>query len=92
VASLPLFVALLAIYFFVATPITNTIIRTNEAEADLFSLNTSREPEGFAEVALKVADYRKLEPSPLEEWIFFDHPSGRSRIHMAMQWKAEHLE
>lgn len=92
VASLPLFVALLAIYFFVATPITNTIIRTNEAEADLFSLNTSREPEGFAEVALKVADYRKLEPSPLEEWFFFDHPSGRSRIHMAMQWKAEHLE
>ncbi len=92
VASLPLFVALFAIYFFLATPITNTIIRTNEAEADIFSLNTSREPDAFAEVALKVSDYRKLEPSPLEEWILYDHPSGKSRIQMAMKWKAEHLE
>lgn len=92
VASLPLFVALFAIYLFVATPITNTIIRTNESEADIFSLNTSREPDAFAEMALKVSDYRKLEPTPLEEWIFFDHPSGASRIQMAMQWKAEHLE
>jgi len=92
VASLPLFVALFAIYLFVATPLTNTIIRTNEAEADIFSLNASREPDAFAEVALKVSDYRKLEPGPLEEWVFYDHPSGRSRILMAMRWKAEHLE
>lgn len=92
VASLPLFVALFAIYLFVATPVTNTIIRTNESEADIFSLNTSREPDAFAEVALKVSDYRKLEPTPLEEWVFYDHPSGKTRIHMAMQWKAEHLE
>ena len=31
------------------------------------------------------------EPGPLEEILFFDHPSGRSRIMMAMTWKAEHL-
>ncbi|HEX6199046.1 MAG TPA: hypothetical protein VF150_02195 [Thermoanaerobaculia bacterium] len=42
-------------------------------------------------MALKLAEYRKLEPGPVEEWIFFDHPSGRSRIRMAMEWKAEHL-
>ena len=24
--------------------------------------------------------------------MFFDHPSGRARIHMSMRWKAEHLE
>jgi len=42
-------------------------------------------------VALKLGEYRKLSPSPLEEWLFFDHPSGRSRILMAMRWKAEHL-
>jgi STE24 endopeptidase len=92
VASLPLFVALFAIYLFAATPFTNTIIRTNEAEADIFSLNAAREPDAFAEVALKVREYRKLEPGPLEEWVFYDHPSGKSRIHMAMQWKAEHLD
>jgi STE24 endopeptidase len=43
-------------------------------------------------VALKLGEYRKLDPGPLEEWVFFDHPSGRTRIHMAMQWRAEHPE
>jgi len=91
VAGLPLLGALLALYMFVMTPVLNSIIRVNEAEADLFGLNAAREPEGFAEVALKLGEYRKLEPGPIEEWIFFDHPSGRSRIRMAMRWKAEHL-
>jgi STE24 endopeptidase len=92
VAGMPLLVALLAAYFFVMTPVMNTVIRTNEAEADLFALNAAGEPDGAAEVALKLGEYRKLDPGPLEEWIFFDHPSGRSRIHMAMTWKAEHLD
>ena len=34
---------------------------------------------------------RKARPGPLEEWIFFDHPSGRTRIYNAMRWKAENL-
>jgi STE24 endopeptidase len=90
-AGLPLLVALFSIYLFVLTPLNNTFIRTSEAEADIFGLNASREPDGFAEVALIVSDYRKLAPGPAEEWIFFDHPSGRNRILMAMRWKAEHL-
>ena len=32
------------------------------------------------------------EPGAVEEWIFFDHPSGRNRIHHAMRWKAENLQ
>lgn len=91
-AGLPLLAAVLSVFFFVATPVTNTIIRVNEAEADLFGLNAAREPDGFAQVALKLGEYRKLDPGPIEEWIFFDHPSGRARIAMAMRWKAEHLE
>ena len=90
VAGLPLLAALFSVYFFVMTPFINTIIRVNEAEADLFGLHASREPDGVAEVALKLAEYRKLDPGPVEEWIFYDHPSGRNRIHMAMTWKAEH--
>lgn len=64
----------------------------SKAEADLFGLNASRQPDGFATVALKLGEYCKLDPSPLEEFLFFDHPSGRSRILMAMRWKAEHLD
>jgi STE24 endopeptidase len=90
-AGLPLLVALASVYFFVLTPVLNTFTRTQEAEADLFSLNASRQPDGRAEVALQHVEDRKLEPGPIEEFIFFDHPSGRNRVLMAMRWKAEHL-
>jgi len=90
-AGLPLLALLLSIFLFVMTPVLNSFTRTLEAEADIFGLNAARQPDGEAEVALKLGEYRKLSPGPLEEWIFFDHPSGRARILMAMRWKAEHL-
>lgn len=90
-AGLPALVALLTFFFLAATPLTNTISRTTEAQADIFGINAARQPDGFAEAALQLSEYRKLDPSPLEEFVFYDHPSGRSRISMMMHWKAEHL-
>jgi STE24 endopeptidase len=90
-AGIPLLSLIFATVFFLLTPISNTAIRVTEREADAFSINTSREPDGMARVALKLGSYRKLDPSPLEEFVFFDHPSGRARIRMAMDWKAAHL-
>jgi STE24 endopeptidase len=89
-AGLPLLAALLAVFFFLTSPVFNTIIRSNEVEADMFGLNTARQPDGFASVALKLGEYRKLEPGPVEELLFYDHPSGKNRILMAMRWKAAH--
>ncbi len=91
-AVLPLVVLLASIFFFVLTPIMNTQTRTEEAEADMFGLNASRQPDGFAQAAIHLGEYRKMKPGPIEEWIFFDHPSGYHRIHAAMQWKAENLQ
>ncbi len=88
-AVLPLVALLLSAFSFLLTPVTNTLIRTQEYEADIFGLNTARQPDGFAEAALLLSEYRKLDPGPLEEFIFFDHPSGRTRIYSAMRWKAE---
>jgi STE24 endopeptidase len=90
-AGFPLLVLIFATYAFLLTPIANTMSRTAEREADIFGLNAAREPDGMAQVALKLGKYRKMEPTPLEEFIFFDHPSGRSRIRMAMDWKAAQL-
>jgi STE24 endopeptidase len=90
-AVVPLAALLFSVFMFVLTPITNSFIRMQEAEADIFGLNASREPDGFAEAALKLGEYRKMQPGPIEEWIFFDHPSGATRIRTAMQWKAENL-
>jgi STE24 endopeptidase len=90
-AGFPLLALIFAAYTFLITPISNTVIRVTEREADAFGLNAAREPDGMAKVALKLSTYRKLDPAPLEEFIFFDHPSGRARIRMAMDWKAAHL-
>ena len=90
-AVAPLFAMLAAIAAFVATPLLNTIIRVHEVQADAFGLDAAREPDGFASTAMKLSEYRKIEPTELEEMIFFDHPSGRTRVRMAMEWKARHL-
>lgn len=90
-AGLPLLWLGLSLFMYLATPVKNSIIRTTESEADIFGLNAARQPDGFATTALKLSEYRKLAPGPWEEIIFFDHPSGRTRILMAMRWKAEHL-
>jgi STE24 endopeptidase len=90
-AVLPLVVLLISIFGFILTPIMNTHTRTAEGEADMYGLNASRQPDGFAQAAIHLGEYRKMNPGPVEEYIFFDHPSGRNRIYAAMRWKAENL-
>ena len=91
-AVLPLVVLLGSIFFFILTPVLNTEIRSQEAEADSFGINASRQPDGMAQAAIHLGEYRKMRPGPIEEFVFFDHPSGYNRIHKAMQWKAENLQ
>jgi STE24 endopeptidase len=87
VAGLPLLAAVFSVFMLAVTPAFNGIIRTQEIEADRFGLNLARDPHGFAEVVLKLSDYRKPDPGRLEELIFFHHPSARHRIHDAMRWR-----
>jgi STE24 endopeptidase len=90
-AVVPLVVLLVAILSFVATPINNTFVRVQEKEADMFGLNASRQPDGFAQAAIHLGEYRKMRPGPVEEFVFYDHPSGYNRIHSAMVWKSQNL-
>ena len=92
IAVVPLVILLLSIIGFVATPLLNTHTRTTEHEADMFGLNASRQPDGFAQAAIHLGEYRKMHPGPVEEYIFFDHPSGYNRIYDAMRWKKENLQ
>jgi len=91
IAGLPLLVALASLFLFFATPVTNSIVRTAEHQADIFGLNAVRKPDAFATAMLKLSTYRKLEPGKWEEIVFFDHPSGRTRVMDAMVWKKEHI-
>jgi STE24 endopeptidase len=90
-AGLPLFMVLLTVIGLFTTPIMRNIVYFNEQQADMFGLNAAREPDGFAEAALLLSEYRKMEPSPFEEWFFYDHPSGWNRVHNAMVWKAHEI-
>lgn len=91
-AVVPIFVVILSAYLFVMTPVLNTMTRTFESQADSFGLDAARQPDGFAAVSMKLSEYRKIEPSAFEEAVFFDHPSGRTRVRMAMDWKSENVE
>jgi STE24 endopeptidase len=92
VAVLPLAVIVFSFYFLLMTPVSNTITRNMEYEADMYGLNAARQPDGEANVDLMLGEYRKLDPGPVEEFLFYDHPGGRTRITAAMRWKAEHPE
>jgi STE24 endopeptidase len=69
-AVLPLVVLLVSIFGFFITPIINTQTRTTEGEADMYGLNASRQPDGFAQAAIHLGEYRKMNPGTIEEWIF----------------------
>ena len=90
-ASLPVLTILFSAWMLVMTPATNSLIRWAESRADAFGLEAAQEPDGFAKVAMRLSEYRKIEPGPVEEMLFFDHPSGATRVRMAMQWKADNV-
>ena len=90
-ASLPVLGILITVFSLLATPLTNTLVRVNESQADAFGLDIAQEPDGFASIAMKLSEYRKIEPGPIEEALFFDHPSGATRVRMSMQWKKDHV-
>ncbi|MCF8204340.1 MAG: M48 family metallopeptidase [Methylotenera sp.] len=87
IAGLPMLLAVFSVFFTLATPITNTITRVQETEADRFGLALSREPHGFAEAQLRLVEYRKADPGTVEELVFFHHPSTRHRILDAMRYR-----
>ncbi|MFN3518241.1 MAG: M48 family metallopeptidase [Sphingomonas sp.] len=90
-AGAPLLLAITSVLVALATPYISTVTRLSESEADRFGLDAARAPDGFATAAIRLSEYRKLEPGPIEEFLFFDHPSGATRVRMSMQWKKDNL-
>jgi STE24 endopeptidase len=89
-AGLPLIGIILTVLGLLATPLNNAATRYVEADADRFSLERANEPDGLARALVKTIEYRAAMPSPVEEFIFYSHPSVGSRIRRCMEWKAAH--
>lgn len=90
-ASLPVLGIVISVYFMLATPAFNNITRVQENEADAFGLEAAKEPDGFARAAMRLSEYRKIEAGPIEEFLFYTHPSGENRVRRSMQWKADNV-
>lgn len=88
--GLPVFAVVGSVLGLLVTPITNTLTRVGETEADRYSLQTVNEPDALATALVKTAEYRYPRPSPLQEALFYTHPSVENRALMAMEWKASH--
>ena len=88
--GLPAFAVVGSVLGLLATPLTNTLTRVGETEADQYSLETVNEPDALATALVKTAEYRYPRPSALEEALFYTHPSVEKRVLRAMEWKATH--
>jgi STE24 endopeptidase len=91
-ASAPVLNGILVVLMVPLGIVFNSVIRHHESEADAFGLMSAKEPDGFAMTAMQLSEYRKIDPAAWEEVLFYDHPSGRTRVTMAMDWKAAHLD
>lgn len=88
--GLPVFMAVGAVLALLVTPITNSLTRIGESEADAYSFETVGEPDALATALVKTAEYRYPRPSALQEMLFYTHPSVENRVLKAMEWKAAH--
>ena len=73
-----------------AQPVSNYVVRLGETEADQYSYSAVNLPDAMASALVKTAEYRDPRPHPLQELIFYTHPSVEKRVKAAMEWKAQH--
>ena len=90
-ANLPVLVFIIGVLGLLAEPLTNTLSRMGETEADQYSLEHANLPDALATALVKTAEYRNPRAGALEEFVFYDHPSVERRVRMAMDWKAAQL-
>lgn len=89
-AGYPIIGALVIVLGLIANPLASSVTRWGEREADQFSLERAREPDGLARALVKTIEYRAATPGRIEEILFYSHPSVSSRVRRAMEWKAAH--
>ena len=90
--TVPVLLFLVGVIGIVTQPMSNTLSRMNETEADHYSYEMVDLPDGMASALVKTAEYRNPRPGKLEEWLFYTHPSVEQRVRAAMEWKASHPE
>ena len=86
--GLPVVIFMISVMSLLAQPAVNSLSRMDESEADRYSLETVKLPDALATALVKTAEYRNPRPHPVQEFVFYTHPSVERRVRAAMEWKA----
>jgi STE24 endopeptidase len=86
----PALIAIATLWICAGVIADHALIRAVNVRADQYSLDHAREPDGLAMTLLHEWRGEDPDPSPLQEALFYDHPSLQSRLLHAMRWKAAH--
>ncbi len=88
VASMPLLVATIGLFSFIAQPVTNSFSRGLEHEADQFGLEVTRLSDAGARAFIKLGEQNKSnpEPSPFVKTFVYTHPPLIERIRFALSY------
>jgi STE24 endopeptidase len=89
-AAIPLAHLVFITFTLLTTPIIVSTERWVEEDADAYGLQLANEPDGAAKALIRKVDFRASSPGPIEETLFYDHPSIARRIRRAMEWKRSH--
>ncbi len=82
VATIPLVLVLTALFGLIVMPLSNGLSRTIEYQADEYALESTKRVEDFKSAMTRLANQNlaDVEPSPLIEILFHDHPSIGKRL------------
>ncbi len=89
-SALPLAHLVFSTFMLLTTPLIVSSERWIETDADAYGLQLANEPDGAAKALIRTVDFRASSPTPVEEALFYDHPSIANRVRRAMEWKRDH--
>src|SRR5947208_12286355 len=82
VATIPLLLALMGAFSLIVMPIGNALSRAIEYQADEYALQSTHMVEPFKSAMTRLANQTlsDVQPSPIIEFLFHDHPSVNKRL------------
>lgn len=91
-ATIPLLLVLTALFGLIVLPLSNAITRAVENQADEYALESTQKVAAFKGAMSRIANQNlaDIEPSPLVEIFFHDHPSVTKRLKHADAFASRH--
>lgn len=92
-ATIPLVLVLTAVFGLIVMPLSNGLSRTIEYQADEYALQATRMIEPFKNAMTRLANQNlaEAEPSPIIEFLFYNHPSINKRLQHADEFAKKYI-